>query len=369
MNDQPAIKINPSGLAHRSFRLIIDQQSLLPQVAQLVLDQNMFLVGRVTQRIVGRWNELILDHWQPEAVIPDGQTLPPMSDWAVAGCLSADNAEPDRARQLLQMVRPRQSQMVVAIALNPADQGRFPVVIFDQGQIVRPLEIRFIGPEMIQLPEVQIPATPTIRQSRTVGALGDAYYRLGQMSIAIVGTGRGGSELATQLVAAGVRRLTVIDGDQLREENLDAMPTASSEWLGLPKAVTLGKALQRNQPDLLCRCVPVPVHSEQGMQALQQSRYDLIASFVDSDVARLAVTLACQQTSTIHLDIGCLIENVNGRSRMMTADIRLFHPRSGCATCVPPISNLEDLLYELSRPAGCLLRVSRKKPEEILPIR
>jgi hypothetical protein len=145
--------------------------------------------------------------------------------------------------------------------------------------------------------------------------------------------------------------LAVIDQDLLGPENLDAMPHVSCLDLGRPKAVLLAESLQRNQPDLALTCL-----SEAVLRYLNQSRPDIVCSFVDNNAARLTTGWKCQQGEIVHLDIGTLIERTEDGKRGLRADIRLFEPRRGCVACVPQLPALEDTLYEASAPAGAMQR-------------
>jgi len=83
---------------------------------------------------------------------------------------------------------------------------------------------------------------------------------------------------------------------------------------------------------------------------------DAVISFVDSDAARLAVSRLCQESETVHMDVGTLVQWTQEGTRRMSADVRLFEPRRGCVACVPAMEQMDDALYELAAPEGALHR-------------
>jgi molybdopterin/thiamine biosynthesis adenylyltransferase len=283
--------------------------------------------------------------------MPNGQTLAPLSDWGVA--TAAEDLTPEK---LIDHLQPRGSQLVVVLCLRSSDLRSLPVAIYDQGRIDRPESVRFIGSGLLTLPEPKTKPSNTTRDSRTVGALREQFDRMKSLSMILVGAGRGGQELARQLVSIGLRRLTVIDGDHIGPENLDAMPMAGPSDIGKKKVTQLARSLRRNQPDLTISCVPHSVLNANAIRTIRETRVDAVISFVDSDAARLATSRLCQENEFVHVDIGTLVQLTEQGKRRMAADVRLFEPRHGCIACVPPMERLDDALYELGLPAGALHR-------------
>ncbi len=358
--------------------LIINQPAFLECVRPVLVENGRFAIGSVRRRRTSRSLELIIDHWTNSEKRPNGQTMAPMLDWAVMAA-NSDNVVP--VENLVQMVQPRRSHLLVALSVDPTNFGALSVLIHDEGRCYSPDRIQFIGHGLLTLPNAvpgstsdqnrdhstESPDSSTkrrilaaLRSSRTVGALKRLYGRLSLMHVTIIGAGRGAQELARQLVAAGVRRLTIIDGDTIQPENLDAMPMARSADLGANKAVHLAKVLRRNQPELTVTCVPHSVTSVDGVRVLQGSRSDTVFSFIDNNTGRLAVSRLCQEAEMVHVDLGTLIEWQDDL-RTMSADIRLLEPKRGCVACVPRMANLDQVLYELGAPEGSLHRGRRRE--------
>lgn len=363
---------------HKSISVIINQHRFLQAVRPVLLDRGRFATGRIRRRQAGRSLEFIINDWTVTDGVPNGKTMAPMLDWAVMST-NFDNIAP--VERLAEIVQPRQSHLLVVISLDPNNYSAMSVLIVDEGQVLVPDRVQLIGHGLLTLENTSITSATedtnepqsdksrddqtmaALRASRTAGALGPLYYRLNTMQVILIGAGRGAQELARQLVAAGLRRLIIIDNDTLEIENLDAMPLARSRDLGMNKAKHLALTLRCNQPDLVVTVVPHSVLSTDGMRMLLESRTDTVFSFVDNNVARLAVARLCQETETVHVDVGTLIE-WEGENRTMSADVRLLEPRLGCVACVPKMEELDNVLYELAAPPDVLHRGRRTTWDE-----
>ena len=366
--------------------LVINQPQFLETLRSVMLDQGQFVVGRVTRRRTTQGLELIIDNWSQVEGVPNGTSMAPMLDWAV---MVNNFHQRIPVERLIDVVHPKKSHLLVAISLEPDHHELFPVLILENGRVYRPERVRFIGSGLLTLPDsnpsfvsdadnnslnginaedsrfTQSDAitdssdnyvvNETLRSSRTAGALRGLYDRLRGLTVILVGAGRGGQELARQLVAAGIRRLIIIDGDRIGPENLDAMPMVTMEDVGEFKAVHLARVLRLNQPDLTVSCIPHSVFAPDAVRMLRETRADTVFSFIDSNAGRLAVSRLCQSTQTVHVDTGSLIEWAND-VRNMSIDVRLFEPGVGCVACVPAMENLDDVLYELSAPENALRR-------------
>lgn len=374
----------PIGDQTSAYHLVLNQPQFLRQARTLLVDRQDVAFGRVRRRTTRQAQEMILDQWDVRTLPPSGQELPPMMDWAVLGVA---NESTPKIEDLVKLVHPKRSQSLVVIQLEPENRERFPVAIWQNDKLQYPDEVIFVGSQMLRLgsaaststlhlipkndrnaertsvdgePEsaaksqIQLP----LRSSRTAGALGDLFRRIGDMRVVLVGAGGGGQELARQLVAAGVRQLTLIDHDSLEPENLDRMPLAKVTDIGQAKATQLAHSLHENQPDLSVSVLPNSMHDADVTRYLRSMRADVLFSYVDSQSARLAVSLAAREMETIHIDVGSTVQNELGQ-RAMAGDIRLFEPRQGCVVCVPKLENLPDVLYRLAAPSGSLERGKR----------
>lgn len=334
--------------------LVLPQFEFRQVVAPLLLDRGRCAVAQLYRRDTPCGREFLVGDWSPRPTLPRGDEFPPLAEYAV---LTSNTSGHLPAARLPAVIEPKRSHTLLGIALEPRDRAAFPLTLWEHGETPPVSDIRFIGPGLLHLPD-STPAALRVdrRASRTRGALPDVYDHIGTLSTILIGAGRGASELARQLVAAGVRKLTIIDHDGLGSENLDAMPHAALRQIGRAKGLILAQALRRNQPDLAITCLSESVTSTAALSYLDHTRADTVFSFVDNDAARLATSWKCRQGLMVNVDIGTLIRHDAAGHRVMQADIRLFEPGRGCVACVPRLPNLDAALYELSAPAGALHR-------------
>lgn len=274
----------------KPMHLVINKPQFLTHARTLLLDRGRFAVGRVRRRNTTQAQELIIDRWQTSERIPSGLERAPMLDWAV---MTGNFEGAMDLPKLIAAIQPKRSQLFVAIALQAHNRATFPVGIHCDGITTQPEEIRFVGSGMLCLsnsPPQTIASIDDVRSSRTRGALGELFDRVRAMTVALVGAGGGGQELARQLVSVGVRRLILIDGDEIGPENLDRMPSTAAQCVGQSKAVQPADVLHANQPELLVSCIPHSALHADAVRMLRVTRTDVIFSFVDNDIARLAVS-------------------------------------------------------------------------------
>lgn len=340
--------------------LILSRADLQRTASPILLDRGRCAVAPLRGIDLENRRELILRPWEPRNALPNGGEYPLLAEYAV---LAADRAGGLTIDQLVKQIQPKRSHRVVVILLNPHDRAAFPVALWDQGMSVPISRVRLIGSGLVTLTTEEVPEpSPSLRASRTTGALRGLYPQVLALSALLVGAGRGASELARQLVAAGLRRLTVVDSDHLGPENLDAMPHAAVWQKGQSKTQILARSLRRNQPALTVSCLDRPVTSLEGLSLLDRRRFDTVFSFVDNLAARLAASLKCRERLMIHVDVGTLIEHDAAGNRVMSADIRLFEPGQGCAACVPRLTleERDDAIHEIGAPDDALYRGSRR---------
>jgi molybdopterin/thiamine biosynthesis adenylyltransferase len=340
--------------------LILSRADLRRTAPAILLDRGRYAVAPLRGNDLEHRRELILGPWESRTTLPNGGEYPPLAEYAV---LAADRAGGLTIDQLVEQIQPKRSHRIAVILLNPRDRAVFPVVLWDQGMRVPISRVRFIGTGLVTLTTEGVrEQSSTLRASRTAGALRGLYPQVLALSALLVGAGRGASELARQLVAVGLRRLTVVDPDQLGLENLDAMPHVAVWQKGQSKTQVLARALRRNQPGLTISCFDRPVTSLEGLSLLDRRRFDTVFSFVDNPAARLAVSLKCRERLMVHVDVGTLIEHDAAGNRLMSVDIRLFEPGQGCSTCVPRLTpeELDDAIHQIGVPDDALYRGTRR---------
>lgn len=332
--------------------VISDQLSLQSALGPVQLDGALAL-ARLTRRETGECVEWVACRWELANQHPAGDRQAPHSSYAV---LCPDDGNPDA--ETLARLQPRAGQTVILIRLVDGGQ-ELRVLWWEHGQTRAINSIRFTGPGMLKLPEPAAgPTSEHQRVSRTRGALGPFHDRLRSLRLLLVGAGRGGAEIARQLVAAGLRHLSILDPDRLEVPNLDAMPFARPREVGCEKSLVLGRSLLANQPGMTVRAGLASVTSGRGIRLLDSMRADAVVAWVDNPAARMALGWRCHQNGLFPLiDLGTNIRR--DPERNMTADIRLFAGRGqGCTGCVPMMDPAQRAaaLDEIAAPDGALRR-------------
>jgi adenylyltransferase/sulfurtransferase len=120
---------------------------------------------------------------------------------------------------------------------------------------------------------------------------GAAQERLKAASAVVVGAGALGSPAATYLVAAGIGRLGVVDGDTVELSNLHRQPLHMTPDVGSPKAEVAAAKLGLLNPESLVEPYPVTVE-EANAEAIVMGA-DVVLDCTDSFESRYLVNSAC----------------------------------------------------------------------------
>ena len=120
---------------------------------------------------------------------------------------------------------------------------------------------------------------------------GGAQERLKAASAVVVGAGALGSPAATYLVAAGIGRLGVVDGDRVELSNLHRQPLHMTPDVGSTKAEVAAAKLGLLNPEVVVEPYPV-VLDEQNAQAIVMGA-DVVLDCTDSFESRYTVNDAC----------------------------------------------------------------------------
>jgi hypothetical protein len=185
--------------------------------------------------------------------------------------------------------------------------------------------------------------------SRTRGALGEeTWSSLCDLHIGVIGAGRLGASLASELSRLGVRRLTLIDPDEIENHNLGEQPVLLPLHVGVHKVDAVAAELEaRNQlpdpPDV--RTSRDSVTSARSIPLITSC--DLIISAVDSAIARATTALVASSFLIPHLDIACEIQTRWGR-QTMTADVRYANPTQSCLSCLGGLPGVVEIVDHLN---------------------
>ena len=177
------------------------------------------------------------------------------------------------------------------------------------------------------------------RNIRAFGA--DIQATLGDLRVAVVGSGGTGSAVAEQLVRLGVRRLTLIDVDTLSDSNVTRVYGSTPEDVGRPKVETLRDHLQRIAPDLVCDIHQSMITVERT--ARQLTKNDLIFGCTDDNAGRLVLSRLATYMLTPVIDLGVLL-SCDAESKLTGIDGRVT-----VLSPVPLVLSVADELTSLAR--------------------
>ena len=185
--------------------------------------------------------------------------------------------------------------------------------------------------------------------SRTIGALGEnAWRRLRELRIVVVGCGRTGSLLSASLRRMPVKEITLIDADRVEPHNLGEMEGVDLDDLRRTKVAAVADHLRRQRlpGPAAIETVPESVLSLSALVAIK--RADWVFCCVDHAAARLATAFLAALYLKPMIDIGTGILQ-EGAQRVMGASVRLVEP-GRCLLCLGGVADLQAARETLLRP-------------------
>jgi adenylyltransferase/sulfurtransferase len=111
-----------------------------------------------------------------------------------------------------------------------------------------------------------------------VGTAGQAKLRAS--SVLVIGAGGLGVPVLQYLAAAGVGRMSVVDGDVVESSNLHRQPLYEVADIGRPKAVVAAERVTRINRELTCQAVAE--HAEPANLGALVQRHDLVVECTDN---------------------------------------------------------------------------------------
>lgn len=167
---------------------------------------------------------------------------------------------------------------------------------------------------------------------RQVRAFGQDVQRvLGALTIGIVGCGGTGSAVAEQLVRLGVRRLVLMDSDDLSETNVTRVYGSTPSDVGLSKVEVLAKHLRAIAPGL-----EVEVQSgflKSVLCARQLTGCDVLFGCTDDNAGRSILSRLASYYLVPLIDCGVLISSDSGVTDGIHARVTVQTPGSACLVC------------------------------------
>jgi molybdopterin/thiamine biosynthesis adenylyltransferase len=168
---------------------------------------------------------------------------------------------------------------------------------------------------------------------RNVRAFGAGVQQtLGDLAIGVVGSGGIGSSVAEQLVRLGVRKLTLIDPDELSQSNLTRVYGSKASDIGRPKAQVLKRHLMRICPEVDCK-------TEQSMVTMESAARSLIGCDVvfgctDDNAGRLVLSRLTTYLLLPVIDCGVVLSS-DAMDQLTGIDgrVTVLSPGNACLVC------------------------------------
>jgi molybdopterin/thiamine biosynthesis adenylyltransferase len=165
-----------------------------------------------------------------------------------------------------------------------------------------------------------------------IGIEGQA--RIARARMLVVGAGGLGSPAAIYLVAAGIGRLVLYDGDAVDLTNLQRQILHTTERIGWPKAESAARALGALNPD-----VAIEAHARRADAATLEAllpHIDVVLDCSDNRATRYAINRAC-----VHAAVPLVSGAASGFSGQL-AVLDLRRPDAPCYACLFPEGPGED---------------------------
>ncbi|CAK0785696.1 hypothetical protein CVIRNUC_008907 [Coccomyxa viridis] len=118
--------------------------------------------------------------------------------------------------------------------------------------------------------------------------------RIMQSFVIVVGLGGVGSHAAHMLLRSGVRKLRLIDFDQVSLSSLNRHALATRADVGMPKATCLKEHFQEVVPETEVDA-RVAMYSEEAEESLLEGRPDFVLDAIDNIDTKVALLAACKR--------------------------------------------------------------------------
>jgi len=119
----------------------------------------------------------------------------------------------------------------------------------------------------------------------------EGQRRLKASSVLVVGVGGLGTPAATYLVAAGVGRVGLVDGDVIEKTNLHRQVLFTESDVGKKKVLVAKSRLLKTNPNVKIEAIPVRLDSSNALELF--SRFDLVVDATDNLPSRYLISDAC----------------------------------------------------------------------------
>lgn len=141
--------------------------------------------------------------------------------------------------------------------------------------------------------------------------------------VAIIGVGGLGSAVSLYLAAAGVGKITLVDGDHVELGNLQRQVVHQTSRIGQMKVDSAQQQLRDINPDIQIDTIPRRLGDEELAEVAQAC--DLVLDCTDNFPSRFAINRGCQQAGT---------PLVSAAAIRMQGQVSVFMPDGPCYRCL-----------------------------------
>lgn len=175
------------------------------------------------------------------------------------------------------------------------------------------------------------------RQIPLFGAEGQR--RLSAAKVAVVGAGGTGSIVVPQLALLGVRKICVIDHDEIEESNRNRHLCAryNDPIPGTRKVDTAARMAREFDPHIVVEAIPSSLLSMAGFEAVKSADY--VFGCVDLEGIRLVLLELCMAFNKPYIDIATGVEA--GPPAFYGGRVCCSLPGNGCLACMGELDTAE----------------------------
>jgi tRNA A37 threonylcarbamoyladenosine dehydratase len=131
-------------------------------------------------------------------------------------------------------------------------------------------------------------------KERTALLIGEASVEaLANAHVLVVGLGGVGSYAAEQLVRAGVGSITMVDGDEVQESNINRQLPATSKTVGLKKAKVLEERYLEINPELNLKVIQSYILDSEMDALISSNPFDYVIDAIDTLSPKIYLIKAC----------------------------------------------------------------------------
>lgn len=207
--------------------------------------------------------------------------------------------------------------------------------LLDDGDSVRKIDRMWVsGPRLAfyRSDDSDLDELPPI-YDRNVRAFGGGIQQvLGDIRVAVIGSGGTGSAVTEQLVRLGVRYLTIVDPDELSDSNVTRVYGSRLRDAGRRKVDVLADYLEDVMPSVAIQRIPSMVTVEKTARELLDA--DIIFGCTDDNAGRMVLSRIASFTLTPVIDCGVLLSSdAEQRLDGIHGRVTVLYPGQACLVC------------------------------------